>query len=85
MYSKQYNAEYEGYSDPYRANSKIPLASTLVELYISYAMKMKPEFNFKCNENKNLARLYRYIWTHDETANKRNKVILKDEYNAATY
>lgn len=84
-FSKQYNAEFEWYSDPYRASSKIPLAKTLVELYISYAVKMKPEFNFNCDENKSLARMYSYIWKNDEKINKRNKVIIQDEYNCAIY
>lgn len=86
LYQKMIDAAYESYWDE-RSSSVVPLASSLIELFVSDAKKLQTEYNFKADnwKFKSQAKAVEYAWKYDFRTQKRRKVFLKDEYNAAWF
>lgn len=68
-----------------RSSSNVPLASSLIELYVSEASKMKTVFNFKgeTRKHKTNAKALEYAWKYLWRKNKLDKVFSDSEYIAA--
>jgi hypothetical protein len=68
-----------------RSSSNVPLASSLIELYVSEAAKMKTEFQFRADSSKEKtnARALEHAWKYDFRKNKRIKEFNEAEYIAA--
>lgn len=84
LYNKMIEAAYTSYWDE-RSSSVVPLASSLIELFVAEAKKLQTEYHFKSEKNKDKAKAIEYAWKYDFRRHKRRKVFSKDEYNAAWY
>lgn len=70
-----------------RSSSNVPLASSLIELYVSEATKMETVFTVKAEtgtHNTN-ARAIEHVWKNDFRRNKRKKEFTEAEYIAAGF
>lgn len=82
-----YEAIFEPYPDN-RSSSVVPLGRALVEMYVAEALKIKTEFNFKCENSEKYggkARVYEYVWKNDWRRNKRARQFMKQEYTAGAF
>jgi len=70
-----------------RSSSNVPLASSLIELYVSEATKMATEFQFKgdTSQSKTAAKAIEHIWKYDFRKYKRKAVFTDSEYIAAGF
>lgn len=70
-----------------RSSSNVPLASSLIELYVAEASKMKTEYSFKADTSKQKtnAKALEYAWKYDYRKNKRDKEFNEAEYIAAGF
>lgn len=85
-----YQAMIEAIFEPYpdeRSSSTVPLISSMAELYVADARKLKTEWNFKSEieEYKQQSKALEYVWKYDWRVNKRNKVFNRDDYLCAMY
>lgn len=87
IYMDMYEAIFEPYPDN-RSSSVVPLGRALVEMYVAEALKIKTEFNFKCENSEKYggkARVYEYVWKNDWRRNKRARQFMKQEYTAGAF
>lgn len=86
-FMNMYEAIFEAYPDE-RSSSVVPLGRALVEMYVAEALKIKTEFNFKCENSEKYggkARVYEYVWKNDWRRNKRARQFMKQEYTAGAF
>ncbi len=86
LYQEMINAVYEPYPDE-RSSSTVPLASSLIELYVAEASKMQTEYTFKSETEKenNNAKILEYVWEYDFRKNNRKKEFIGNEYTTAAF
>jgi hypothetical protein len=67
-----------------RSSSTVPLASSIIELAVAEATKIKTEYNFIPESSKYLAntKAFEYVWKHLWRTNNRDRTISKAEYIA---
>ncbi len=70
-----------------RSSSTIPLASSMIELYVAEAIKIPTEFIFKSEttEYETQAKTLEYAWNYDRRKNNRKKVFNENEYTTAWF
>ncbi len=85
-YQSMIEAIFEPYPDE-RSSSTVPLVSSMAELYVSDARKLKTEWNFKSETEayKDNAKALEFVWKYDWRKEKRDKVMNRDEYLCAMY
>ncbi len=83
-YQKMIDAVFTPYSDE-RSASTVPLASSIIELFLADAIKLQTEYKFKPLNSKNqaAATALKYAWDFDWRHKNRKKVFIEDEYIAA--
>jgi hypothetical protein len=80
------DAIFEPYPDE-RSSSTVPLASSLIELYVADAAKIKTEYNFR-GENQNFyhqAKTLEHVWKYDWRKNQRDRTFNAMEYITAGF
>ena len=85
-YQEMIEAEFEPYPDE-RSSSVVPLASSLIELFVADALKLQTEFKFKweTSEYSTQAKALEYVWKYDFRKNNRKKEFVKNEYITAWF
>ena len=86
IYQTMVEALYTPYPDE-RSSSVVPLLSSMVELYVAEANKLKTTYNFK-GETKNFkeqAQALEYVWKYVWRKNKIDRELLWNEYVAAIF
>jgi len=70
-----------------RSSSNVPLASSLIELYIAEASKMATEFHFRGETSKfsTNAKALEHVWEYKFRKDKLKKVFIENEYTAAWF
>lgn len=85
-YQTMIDAVWTPYPDE-RSSSTVPLASSIIELFVAEATKIKTEFNFKAETTKHgaNAKALEYVRKYDRRKNNRNRVFAENEYIAAGF
>lgn len=85
-YQTMIDAIFVPYNDS-RSSSVVPLAASLIELYVAETLKLKTQYKFKGEISKynNAAKALEYTWKYDWRRNKRDKEFLKSEYICAWF
>ena len=85
-YQTMINAYFLPYPDE-RSSSTIPLASSLIELYVAEAQKIETIYQFKGETSKYAAnaKALEYVWKYDWRRNNRQAEFNKAEYIAAAF
>ena len=85
-YQRMINADFEQYPDE-RSSSTVPLASSIIELFVWEADKIRTEYNFKgeTSEYSANAKALEYVWKYDWRKNNRRKAFLYNEYITAAF
>jgi len=85
-YQKMIDAIFTPYPDE-RSSSTVPLASSIIELYVSEALKIQTEYIFKAenSEYSANAKALEYVRKYDRRKNRRKKEFLENEYICAGY
>lgn len=86
IYQTMINAIYEPYPDE-RSSSVVPLASSIIELFVADAMKIATEFKFRGETTKHAtaAKALEYVWKYDWRKNNRKRVFNENEYITAGF
>lgn len=86
IYQTMVEALYTPYPDE-RSSSVVPLLSSLVELYVAEAVKLKTTYNFKWETGafKEQAQALEYVWKYVRRKNKIDRELLWNEYVAAIF
>jgi len=86
IYQTMIDAIYEPYPDE-RSSSTVPLASSMIELYVAEAIKISTEFKFKSetSEHSTNAKALEYVWKYDWRTKKRKQVMVDEEYICAAF
>lgn len=86
IYQTMIDASYTPYPDE-RSSSTVPLASSLIELYVAEAIKISTEFKFKSetSEHSTNAKALEYVWKYDWRTKKRKQVMVEEEYICAGF
>jgi hypothetical protein len=86
VYQTMVEAIYTPYPDQ-RSSSVVPLLSSLVELYIAEAVKLKTTFKFKgeTGKFKEQAQALEYVWKYVWRKEKVDRELLWNEYTAAIF
>ncbi len=86
IYQTMVEALYTPYPDE-RSSSVVPLLSSLVELYVAEATKLKTTFLFKweTGQYKQQAQALEYVWKYVWRKNKIDRELLWNEYIAAIF
>jgi len=86
IYQKMIDAIYRSYKDK-RSSSVVPLASSMIELYVAEATKIKTEFLFKSetSEHSANAKALEFVRKYDWRKNKRKKALTENEYICAGF
>lgn len=85
-YQTMIDAIFVPYPDE-RSSSVVPLGSSIIELFVAEATKIKTEFLFKAETSQYgaNARAFEYVWKYDFRKNNRKKVFVNSEYTAAGF
>ena len=85
-YQRMVEALYEPYPDE-RSSSVVPLASSLIELYVADAIKISTEYIIKSetSEYDSSAKALDYVWKYDRRKQKRKKTFVDNEYVVAAF
>lgn len=85
-YQQMIDAIFEPYPDE-RSSSTVPLASSIIELFVAETLKLKPEFTFRADSSKysQQARALEFVWKYDWRKNKRDKSLNENEYTTAGF
>lgn len=85
-YQTMIDAIYQPYPDE-RSSSSVPLASSLIELYVAEAKKLTTQYKFKSevSDYSTQAKALEYVWKYDYRKNNRKKEFNKWEYIAAWF
>ena len=83
-YQTMIDAIYTPYPDE-RSSSVVPLASSLIELYVAETSKIDTKYTFRSenSENTTQARALEYVWKYDWRKKARKKEFLDNEYITA--
>lgn len=83
IYQDMIDAIFYEYPDE-RSSSVVPLASSMIELYVADAIKIKTDFRFRGEnkESKTSAKVMEKVWKYDRRINKRQRVFNDAEYTA---
>lgn len=83
IYQQMIEAIFEPYPDE-RSSSTVPLASSMIELYVSDAIKIQTDFRFRAEsaKYKTNAKALKHVWDYDRRINKRRQVFNDAEYIA---
>lgn len=86
IYQTMIDAIWTPYPDE-RSSSTVPLASSIIELFVAEATKIKTEFNFKAETSKYWAnaKALEYSWKYLWRKNNWNRVLNEAEYIAAGF
>lgn len=86
IYQTMIEAIFIPYPDD-RSASTVPLASSIIELYVAEALKIPTEFFFKWETSKYAAnaRALEHVWNYDWRKNNRKKTFLQNEYITAGF
>jgi hypothetical protein len=86
IYQKMIDANYVPYPDE-RSSSVVPLASSIIELFVAETNKLKTNYNFRWenSEHNTAAKVLEYVWKYDWRKKKRDKTFLKNEYITAGF
>lgn len=85
-YQQMIEAIFTPYPDE-RSSSTVPLASSIIELYVADAIKLETEWKFR-GENSNYstqAKALEYVWKYDFRKNNRRKAFIENEYITAGF
>lgn len=85
-YQTMIDAIFVPYPDE-RSSSVVPLASSIIELFVAEATKINTEFLFKAETSQYSAnaKALEYVWKYDWRKNNRKRVFVNSEYIAAGY
>lgn len=86
IYQAMIDAIWTPYPDE-RSSSTVPLASSMIELFVAEATKIKTEFNFKSETSKYWAnaKALEYTWKNLRRKNNWNRVLNESEYICAGF
>lgn len=86
IYQKMIDAVLVPYGDE-RSSSNVPLASSLIELFVSDATKISTEWLFRSetSSHSTQAKALEYVWKYDRRRNNRKKEIIENEYITAGF
>lgn len=86
VYQDMIEAVFVEYPDE-RSSSVVPLASSMIELYVADAMKIETQFLFKSetSDYQTNAKALEYVWKYDWRKNARKKVFNENEYITAWF
>jgi hypothetical protein len=85
-YQTMMEAVFEPYPDE-RSSSTVPLASSIIELFVADAIKIPTEYRFRGETSKHQvnAKALEYVWKFDWRKNNRKKVFNENEYITAWF
>lgn len=85
-YQDMIDAIFEPYNDE-RATSSVPLASSIIELFIAQSNKIPTEFMFRAETSKHSAgaKALEYVWKYDWRKQNRKKEIISNDYTTAGF
>lgn len=85
-YQTMVNAYFLPYPDE-RSSSTVPLASSLIELYVAEATKVETIYQFRGETSKyaTQAKALEYVWKYDWRKKNRKRIVTEMEYIAATF
>lgn len=85
-YQTMIDAIFEPYPDE-RSSSVVPIASSIIELYVAEAIKIPTEFNLRAKKSKYATqnKILDYVWKEDWRVNCRLKTMNYNEYIAAGF
>jgi hypothetical protein len=83
-YQEMIDAIFVPYPDE-RSSSVVPLASSIIELFVAEALKLQTEYKFKAEttEFSTQAKALEYVWKYDFRKRNRKKDFIENEYIAA--
>jgi hypothetical protein len=81
IYQTMIDAVFTPYPDE-RSSSTVPLASSIIELFVAEAIKIPTDFQFRSetSEHATNAKALEYVWKYDWRTKKRKKVFVDEEY-----
>lgn len=85
-YQTMIDAIFVPYPDE-RSASTVPLASSMIELYVAESVKIPTEYKFRSETSKTAtnAKALEYVWKYDWRTKKRKKVFVDEEYICAGF
>ncbi len=85
-YQTMIDAIFTPYPDE-RSSSTVPLASSMIELYVAEAIKIQTEWKFRSetSEHATNAKALEYVWKYDWRTKKRKQVFVDEEYICAWF
>jgi len=85
-YQTMIDAIFVPYNDS-RSSSVVPLAASLIELYVAETLKLKTQYKFKWEISKynDAAKALEYVWEYVWRRNKIDKEFLRAEYICAWF
>ncbi len=86
VYQTMIDAVFTPYPDE-RSSSTVPLASSMIELYVAEALKIPTEFQFRSetSEHSTNTKALEYVWKYDWRTKKRKRVMTEEEYICAGF
>ena len=86
IYQTMIDAVFAPYPDE-RSSSTVPLASSIIELYVAEALKIPTDFQFRSetSEHATNAKALEYVWKYDWRTKKRKRVMTEEEYICAGF
>ena len=86
IYQTMIDAIFVPYPD-WRSSSVVPLASSLIELYVAETNKLKTQYQFKAetSEYNSQSKALEFVWKYDWRRNKRQKEFMRNEYITAWF
>ena len=86
IYQTMIDAVFTPYPDE-RSSSTVPLASSMIELYVAEALKIPTEFQFRSetSEHATNAKALEHVWKYDWRTKKRKRVMTEEEYICAGF
>lgn len=80
------DAVFTPYPDE-RSSSVVPLASSIIELFVADAIKIPTEYRFRGETSKHTtnAKALEYVWKYDYRKENRKKVFNENEYITAGF
>jgi len=84
IYQTMIDAKFQPYPDE-RSSSVVPLASSMIELYVAEASKLQTQYNFRSeiSEKATNSKALEYVWKYDFRKNNRKKCFIDNEYTTA--
>jgi len=85
-YQAMIDALFVPYPDE-RSSSVVPIASSMIELYVAETSKIQTEYTFRGETQAQLtpAKALEYVWKYDFRKHNRKKVFIENEYIVAGF